>query len=275
VPGVEDFQPMPVFSRRRRSLFANLVYVTFLMFPSVPACAQSPGATCGDPDANGLSATDGLIILNVAIGLQTCEACICDVDGSGGTTASDSLVALRAAVGSVATLACPACEQGSTTSVPRETTTSTTTRSTTTSSTTTTTLGGGDRDGLPKDTVCELEFRASGNGRAGFLLFDVFFDETVGDFESDDSGYPCRSLLGSDATAFGKDGDQAPGDMQLGYLLNGGFPLPNAFMRCSFVATVAGVDTSIFALAIKTSVNPFFQPIQVTIDVSAPDCVAD
>lgn len=254
---------MSSISRYCRSLVASLVCVTALMLPSVPAYAQSPGATCGDPDANGLSATDGLIILNVAIGLQTCDACICDVDGSGGTTASDSLLALRAAVGSVGELACPDCEPVSTTSLPQETTTS---------STTTTTLGGGDGDSLPKDAVCEVEFSASGTGPAGFLVFDVFFDETLGDFERDDSGYVCRSLLGVDATAFGKDGDQGPGNAQLSYLLNGGFPLPNAFMRCSFVATAAGVDTSIFSLAVKTSVNPFFQPIPVTIDVSAPDC---
>lgn len=262
---------MAPFSRHLRRLVSSLAYVATLVLVSVPAYAQSPGATCGDPDANGLSATDGLIILNVAIGLQVCDACICDVDGSGETTASDSLIALRAAVGSVANLACPACEQASTTSVPQETTTSTTT----TSSTTTTTLGGGGGDRLPKDTVCELEFRASGNESAGFLVFDVFFDEALGDFERDDSGYLCRSLLGSDATAFGKDGDQAPGNVQLSYLLNGGFPLPNAFMRCSFIATAAGVDTSIFSLAVKTSVNPFFQPISATVDVSAPECAAD
>lgn len=266
---------MLMFLRHRRPYFSSLLYVAVLTLSAVPAYAQSPGATCGDPDANGLSATDGLIILNAAIGLQPCEACVCDVDGSGGTTASDSLLTLRAAVGSVVELQCPSCGQTSTTSIVPGTTTTTSTTSTVTSTSTTTTLQGGDGDPLPKDSVCEIEFAAVGSGSAGFLVFDVFFNASLGDFVRDESGYVCQSLLGKDATAFGKDGDQAPGDAQLSYLLTGGFPMPNAFMRCSFVATAAGVDTSMFSVAIKTSVNPFFQPIAADVEISAPECASN
>ncbi len=64
---------------------------------------------CGDPDANGLTATDALFILASAIGLQTCSTCVCDVDGSGGVAASDALRTLQAAVGTPVELACPPC----------------------------------------------------------------------------------------------------------------------------------------------------------------------
>lgn len=66
-------------------------------------------APCGDPDSNGLTATDALFILATAVGLQTCPTCVCDVDGSGAVAASDALLALQAAVGAPVSLECPPC----------------------------------------------------------------------------------------------------------------------------------------------------------------------
>lgn len=66
---------------------------------------------CGDPaEARGsVTATDALLMLQVAVGLATCELCICDVDGSGAVTATDALFTLSSAVGQPVLLACPAC----------------------------------------------------------------------------------------------------------------------------------------------------------------------
>jgi hypothetical protein len=77
------------------------------------------GGACGDPvalvarrsrvRAHVITASDALAILRVAVGLGSCELCVCDVNDSGGVTAADALVVLRAAVGQAAPLNCPAC----------------------------------------------------------------------------------------------------------------------------------------------------------------------
>jgi len=67
-------------------------------------------AICGDTTGDGrVSATDALAVLNVAVGLRTCDLCICDVDQSGQTSATDALALLQAAVGLPITLNCVAC----------------------------------------------------------------------------------------------------------------------------------------------------------------------
>ncbi len=78
------------------------------------------GQTCGDPvvDAGAgsplraeiITASDALLILNAAVGLQVCAPCICDVTGEGSVTASDALLVLSAAVGLDVTLNCPPCD---------------------------------------------------------------------------------------------------------------------------------------------------------------------
>lgn len=78
------------------------------------------GQACGDPvvDAGSfdplraaiITASDALFILNAAVGLQSCEPCICDVTGEGSVTASDALRLLSAAVGIDVTLDCPPCD---------------------------------------------------------------------------------------------------------------------------------------------------------------------
>ena len=68
---------------------------------------------CGDPDDSGqVRASDALFVLRAAVGVATCEPCVCNVDSSAGTnpiTASDSLRVLRASVGTAVELICPAC----------------------------------------------------------------------------------------------------------------------------------------------------------------------
>jgi hypothetical protein len=72
---------------------------------------EEEGGGCGDPTNDGrTTASDALFALNVAVGLQTCAVCVCDVDNSAATSASDALRLLNFAVGipGVA-LNCPAC----------------------------------------------------------------------------------------------------------------------------------------------------------------------
>ncbi len=95
--------------------------------------AAPPTGECGDPSTSGLrthaplpagtaqttraagdvarvvTATDALFILNTAVGLASCLACVCDVDDSGTVTASDALRVLQKAVGIDVTLTCPSC----------------------------------------------------------------------------------------------------------------------------------------------------------------------
>jgi len=59
--------------------------------------------------ASAVTASDALAVLATAIGLFTCDLCVCDVDGSSRITATDALTVLKAAVGQPVTLACPAC----------------------------------------------------------------------------------------------------------------------------------------------------------------------
>jgi hypothetical protein len=157
-----------------------------LLSATAAPAVQVPGATCGDPGADGITATDGLIILNVAIGLQQCDVCICDVDGSGGVTATDALLVLRAAVGSAVELRCPAC-------VP-DSSTSTSTSTSTTTTMTTTTLSSGEGDPLPKDVICDVEFSAVGSDLVGLLVFNVFYDPGLEDFERDGAVVQCHSI---------------------------------------------------------------------------------
>lgn len=65
---------------------------------------------CADPiEPAGISASDALVMLRSAVGLEQCSLCACDPDGSGLIAATDSLLALKAAVGQTVTLACPFC----------------------------------------------------------------------------------------------------------------------------------------------------------------------
>jgi hypothetical protein len=80
-----------------------------------------PGGSCADPIAitvgfaasthlgRAVTATDALAILQAAVGLMSCELCICDVNGSNTVSASDALVTLQYSVGQSVPLVCPPC----------------------------------------------------------------------------------------------------------------------------------------------------------------------
>jgi len=69
-----------------------------------------PGPECGDPTQDSaITATDALFALNAAVGLRTCEPCVCDIDGSTTVSASDALILLTIAVGQPYAPACPPC----------------------------------------------------------------------------------------------------------------------------------------------------------------------
>jgi cysteine-rich repeat protein len=66
---------------------------------------------CADPDASGsVNASDALVLLRVAVGLEACDSCVCDVDVSlGAIGASDALRTLSVAVGLPVDLLCAPC----------------------------------------------------------------------------------------------------------------------------------------------------------------------
>ena len=68
-----------------------------------------PMPACGDPNGNGVAATDALFVLGAALGLQVCGTCFCDVDDSAAITSSDALRVLQFAVGLMVLLNCPLC----------------------------------------------------------------------------------------------------------------------------------------------------------------------
>jgi hypothetical protein len=78
------------------------------------ACADDcTRIACGDVDGNGgRAASDALFVLRVAVGSQSCDACLCNVDGAGTeVNAGDALRLLRFAVGAPGvTLSCIACD---------------------------------------------------------------------------------------------------------------------------------------------------------------------
>lgn len=152
---------MAVIKTRRPFIIASAAALS-IMLASAQAQAGAAAARCAQPTSSGSSptATDALFILNAAVGLTSCELCVCDVDGSGAITASDALIALQIAVGGLIPLQCPPCGSA----------TSTTTSSTTSTTSTTTTLPPGgqpalvagdfpsvspcsDRDTLPSDAT--------------------------------------------------------------------------------------------------------------------------
>jgi hypothetical protein len=91
---------------------------------------------CGDPvgDPNEstegtgtVAAGDALFVLRSAVGGIPCPLCTCDVNDSAGVTATDALLVLKVAVGQNTTLDCPACGGATTTTTITTTTTVTTT----------------------------------------------------------------------------------------------------------------------------------------------------
>jgi hypothetical protein len=101
----------------QRSLTAS-----FAGTATLRSAAETQGFTvvgdgvCADFTADGrVLATDAAGILRTAVGLASCELCVCDADGSGTViVATDSLIALQFSVGLPATLNCPPCAAAAT-----------------------------------------------------------------------------------------------------------------------------------------------------------------
>ena len=65
---------------------------------------------CGDGTQDGtVTADDALATLRAAVALETCDLCLCDINGSGGVTALDALAILQRAVSLPVTSQCPLC----------------------------------------------------------------------------------------------------------------------------------------------------------------------
>lgn len=79
-------------------------------FGSTTTTTTLPPAVCGDFDGNGsVGIADALGVLRTAVGLVSCQACVCDADGNGSNSISDALLTLKKAVGLNVNLSCSAC----------------------------------------------------------------------------------------------------------------------------------------------------------------------
>jgi hypothetical protein len=81
---------------------------------SEEAAVSSPvtSGVCGQPLSSGDAPTarDSWFVLRVAVGLEACNRCVCDVDDSGSIASSDALAVLQSAVGLFELDGCPACD---------------------------------------------------------------------------------------------------------------------------------------------------------------------
>ena len=96
-------------TRFGRSLIFGAVVALSLHCVAGPA--QADLGDCGQPLSTGASpvATDALFMLGAAVGTQTCELCVCDVNNDGSIAATDALIGLNAAVGQPVSLNCSPC----------------------------------------------------------------------------------------------------------------------------------------------------------------------
>jgi hypothetical protein len=96
------------YSRRFVLCFMVVAAITAAGTARVASAAQGD---CAQPVSAGETptASDALFVLRASTGLEGCEPCVCDVDGSGAVGASDALITLRLASGNDDTAACPAC----------------------------------------------------------------------------------------------------------------------------------------------------------------------
>lgn len=73
--------------------------------------ASAQEASCGVPQGPPpATSVDSLYVLNAAVDLLPCNRCICDVDDSGAINTTDGLIVLQSAVGLPVALDCPACD---------------------------------------------------------------------------------------------------------------------------------------------------------------------
>jgi hypothetical protein len=90
---------------------AVLAAFLFCITVGAPLNAVAGAGDCGQPVSTGQTptASDALSILSTAVGSSSCETCVCDADGSGAITATDSLLILNIAVGLGSGLFCEPC----------------------------------------------------------------------------------------------------------------------------------------------------------------------
>jgi len=96
-----------------------VVAATLALAFSCSGRAVAGSLPCGDLNDDGsVTASDALSILRAAVGTDSCDECVCDVDGSGSVAATDALIALNFAVGENVDLACPPCATTTSTTEP-------------------------------------------------------------------------------------------------------------------------------------------------------------
>lgn len=68
-------------------------------------------SSCGDPSPpyDEVTSSDARFVLRAAVDSVAGDPCVCDVNGSGEVSATDALVVLRSAVGLDILLTCPSC----------------------------------------------------------------------------------------------------------------------------------------------------------------------
>ncbi|HYC54041.1 MAG TPA: hypothetical protein VEL28_03795 [Candidatus Binatia bacterium] len=147
----------PIWYHVKSSFLAAAAAI--FLFPAAQALAAN--GDCSQPATNGPNptASDCAYILRSAVGLEDCELCVCDTNGSQSKTAADALTCLRKAVGANVNLNCPSCGPTTTTDGPGDSSTSTTSTTSTSTTSTTTTLAvlcdsNADCDGLPAAFRC-------------------------------------------------------------------------------------------------------------------------
>lgn len=96
---------------------ATVIYVIVGVVLSSLVTTQSTaaqGGVCAQPISGSASAgpkaADALFILLTSVRLETCDVCLCDVDGDTRVTVTDALRALGAAVGLDVAMNCPLCQ---------------------------------------------------------------------------------------------------------------------------------------------------------------------
>jgi hypothetical protein len=90
------------------TLFANPAQVISRPPPTTTTTLVPCPAMCGDATEDGIiTATDALVALRAAVGQQSCELCICDVNSTSSLTATDALAILKYSVGTLCNLGCP------------------------------------------------------------------------------------------------------------------------------------------------------------------------
>lgn len=120
-----------------RRLGAAATAAVLISFATV---AMAGKGDCGQPlsTGSGPAAVDCIFILKFALGIGSCEMCVCDLDNSKKVGAADALRCLKKAVGQGVSLGCPSCSPATTTTTEFTRTSSTSTTTSSTSSTSST-----------------------------------------------------------------------------------------------------------------------------------------